>query len=105
MPAEKILQGYEANNHPRFNNFKINSEAVIHADPRVATVLETIKVGDAIEMLAPSSVCEVGAGMGRNLFYFANQFRHVRFVGYELSPSAVDTAKRGDVPVAVENVR
>ena len=94
VPAGRILQAYDLDKHPRFNHFKINSEAIIYADPRVNVVLPTIKIGDTIEMLAPSSVCEVGAGTGRNLFYSANRFRDVRFTGYEVSAGAVDTAKR-----------
>lgn len=48
--------------------------------------------GAAFSALAPRSVCEVGFGTGKNLFYLAPRFPNIAFSGYELTQSGLDIA-------------
>lgn len=47
----------------------------------------------AIAALQPRSVCEVGFGTGKNLFYLAPRFPGISFSGYELTESGVAVAR------------
>jgi SAM-dependent methyltransferase len=55
-------------------------------------LLDRLKL--AVEMYDASSVIEVGAGTGRNLFFLKSQMPYLRAVGLELSPPSVEAARQ-----------
>ena len=65
---------------------------VVELESRHAEAIASQIMGNIIEDIAPTSLCEVGCGYGRNLLYLANRFENVRCSGVELAQSGVDVA-------------
>jgi len=51
-------------------------------------------VEKAIEAINPATMCEIGCGKGRHVFYFAHKFHQTQFTGIDFSANAIDLAKR-----------
>lgn len=47
----------------------------------------------AINIIKPTTVCEIGCGKGRHVFYFAHKFPGTQFTGIDFSANAIALAK------------
>ena len=85
-----------ANNYDKIGRkdlFRLGDDFIVELEGRQFLRLMTERLGDILEKLEPESLCEVGAGMGRNLLSLASRFPTVRCAAFELSSSGVATAK------------
>ncbi|MCR4378636.1 MAG: class I SAM-dependent methyltransferase [Rhodospirillales bacterium] len=48
----------------------------------------------AINIIQPKTMCEIGCGKGRHVFYFGHKFPGTQFTGIDFSSNAIDLAKR-----------
>ena len=86
-----INDGYAPNGPTKF--YRLGSDRLIGMSMLGLLSAYLAAMVAAIAALQPRSVCEVGFGTGKNLFYLAPRFPKIAFSGFELTASGVATAR------------
>jgi ubiquinone/menaquinone biosynthesis C-methylase UbiE len=80
---------------PRLNDYSVGDVFVTSMRVSTAKYFAMQRIADVVTALNPETLCEVGCGSGRNLFYLASKFPSLQCDGYELAATRVNIAKQG----------
>lgn len=94
--AAESVDSFDAQLEPggKGNLFVLGKDMLVFLPPNGLFSVYLATLAEVVAALEPTTVCEVGSGLGKNLIYLAPRFPETSFCGYELTTSGVAMARR-----------